>query len=47
MYEVEVERRGNGDDGNPPKEVCMVGWIPQLQNIFSLMPEGHLTLPEP
>lgn len=20
-----------GDDGNPPKEVCMVGWTPQLQ----------------
>lgn len=36
-----------GDDGNPHKEVCVVGWTPQLQNVFSLMPEGHLTPPEP
>lgn len=47
VYEVEVERRGNGADGNPPKEVCMVGWTPQLQNTFSLMPKGYLTPPEP
>lgn len=35
------------DDRNPPKEVCMVDWAPQFRNIFSLMPEGHLTPTEP